>query len=146
VLTFESGRDPLSPKGSYPDAMGYCQFMPSSYDDDSVADIWTSPDDAIASVANYFLQHGWQPDGTVAVPANDIGASPDLFEGGLKPSYSVGDLAEEGFAPSVATDITLKATPLRLQACFKVSLALSIGFASRTFMSSRVTTTVLCMR
>jgi len=122
VLAYESGRDPLALKGSYAGAMGYGQFMPSSYrayakdyDGDGVADIWSSPDDAIASVANYFVRHGWQPGAPVVVPANDGGAPPDIYEGGLKPTYSVGELAQQGFAPREATDVALMATPLRLE-------------------------------
>ena len=122
VLAYESGRDPLALKGSYAGAMGYGQFMPSSYrayakdyDGDGVADIWSSPDDAIASVANYFVRHGWQPGAPVVVPANDGGASPDIYEGGLKPTFSVGELAQQGFAPREATDVALMATPLRLE-------------------------------
>ncbi|MBT5208783.1 MAG: lytic murein transglycosylase, partial [Halieaceae bacterium] len=51
VLAYESGKDPLALKGSYAGAMGYGQFMPSSYrayavdyDGDGVADIWTNAD------------------------------------------------------------------------------------------------------
>ena len=122
VLAYESGKDPLALKGSYAGAMGYGQFMPSSYrayavdyDGDGVADIWTNADDAIASVANYFLRHGWQPGSPVIVPANYDGDSSEIFAGGLKPEKTVGELAEEGFAPRSATDISLVATPLRLE-------------------------------
>lgn len=122
VLAYESGKDPLGLKGSYAGAMGYGQFMPSSYrayavdyDGDGVADIWTNADDAIASVANYFLRHGWQPGAPVIVPANYDGDSSEIFAGGLKPEKTVGELAEEGFAPRSATDISLVATPLRLE-------------------------------
>jgi len=122
VLAYESGKDPLALKGSYAGAMGYGQFMPSSYrayavdyDGDGVADIWTNADDAIASVANYFLRHGWEPGAPVIVPANYDGDSSEIFAGGLKPEKTVGELAEEGFAPRSATDISLVATPLRLE-------------------------------
>jgi membrane-bound lytic murein transglycosylase B len=123
VLAYESGKDPLALKGSYAGAMGYGQFMPSSYrayavdhDGDGVADIWTNADDAIASVANYFLRHGWQPGAPVIVPANYDGDNSEMFAGGLKPEKTVGELAEQGFAPRSATDISLVATPLRLEA------------------------------
>ena len=122
VLAYETGKDPLALKGSYAGAMGYGQFMPSSYrayavdyDGDGVADIWTNADDAIASVANYFLRHGWEPGAPVIVPANYDGDSSEIFAGGLKPEKTVGELAEEGFAPRSATDISLVATPLRLE-------------------------------
>ena len=55
--------------GSWAGAMGHFQFMPSTYnayavdyDDDGVADIWDSFDDAIASAANYLHQLGWKPE------------------------------------------------------------------------------------
>lgn len=62
----ETGRDPFSYKGSYAGAMGYPQFMPSSYlayavdfDGDGHRDLWNNPVDAIGSVANYLAKHGW---------------------------------------------------------------------------------------
>ncbi|MBK8676849.1 MAG: lytic murein transglycosylase [Cellvibrionales bacterium] len=61
LLAREQKKDPLILKGSYAGAMGYGQFMPSSYrnyaadfDKDGFADIWGNTADAIASVANYF--------------------------------------------------------------------------------------------
>lgn len=53
--------------GSYAGAMGYPQFIPSSYihyavdfDNDGVTDLVNNPVDAIGSVANYFKEHGWE--------------------------------------------------------------------------------------
>ena len=67
MLTRDQGLDPLEIKGSYAGAMGYGQFMPSSYreyaidfDSDGLIDIWGNPVDAIGSVANYFKRHGWR--------------------------------------------------------------------------------------
>ncbi len=63
-------------KGSYAGAMGMPQFMPSSYrnwavdgDADGRRNLWMSTDDVLASVANYFVQHGWQRGASVVVPA-----------------------------------------------------------------------------
>ncbi|MEZ5569555.1 MAG: lytic murein transglycosylase B [Halioglobus sp.] len=71
LLTRDQGFDPTSLMGSYAGAMGYGQFMPSSYreyaidfDDDGVIDIWNNPVDAIGSVANYFREHGWREGGS----------------------------------------------------------------------------------
>ena len=57
ILTREQGLDPLVPKGSYAGAMGYGQFMPSSYrsyavdfDGDDKVDIWNNPVDAIGKL------------------------------------------------------------------------------------------------
>ena len=59
--------------GSYAGAMGWGQFMPSSianyarsYDDDPRIDLWASRPDVIASVANYFAEHGWESGAPVA--------------------------------------------------------------------------------
>jgi membrane-bound lytic murein transglycosylase B len=55
-------------KGSWAGATGYPQFLPSMYlrlgkdgDGDGRADIWNSEADALASIANYFVQAGWRP-------------------------------------------------------------------------------------
>nr|WP_236598784.1 lytic murein transglycosylase B [Ramlibacter monticola] len=57
---------PLKPRGSYAGAWGMPQFMPSSLarwgvdqDGDKKVDLANSPDDVIASVANYFKGYGW---------------------------------------------------------------------------------------
>ncbi|MDD3936115.1 lytic murein transglycosylase B [Rhodoferax sp.] len=66
--TLNSGRDPLTFKGSYAGAMGLPQFMPSSwvkyavdFDGDGLVDLQNSPADAIGSVANYLKVFNWQP-------------------------------------------------------------------------------------
>ena len=57
-------------KGSWAGAMGQTQFMPSSYlkfaedfDGDGKRDIWSTPADVFASIANYLRGHGWAADG-----------------------------------------------------------------------------------
>lgn len=64
-------------KGSYAGAMGWGQFISSSYrhyaidfDGDGIRDLLNNPVDAIGSVANYFKQHGWQTDQPVAYSAS----------------------------------------------------------------------------
>lgn len=122
VLAYESGKDPLGLKGSYAGAMGYGQFMPSSYrsyardfDNDGVADIWTNPQDAIYSVANYFKAHGWRQGEPVVVAAHAEKADSAIFNGGLKPQFTVGELAEMGVAPLSETDVSYPATPMKLE-------------------------------
>ena len=55
-------------RGSYAGATGYPQFMPSvalrlraDGDGNGYADIWSSEDDAFASIANYLRDAGWKP-------------------------------------------------------------------------------------
>ena len=57
--------------GSWAGAMGHPQFMPSSYlefaedfDRDGRRDIWGSTPDALASIANYLEEWGWDDDFT----------------------------------------------------------------------------------
>jgi len=61
-----SRSNPTRPRGSYAGAWGMPQFMPSSlarwgvdHDGDKKVDLAGSPDDVIASVANYFKGYGW---------------------------------------------------------------------------------------
>jgi membrane-bound lytic murein transglycosylase B len=58
--------EPARLRGSWAGAMGQPQFMPSSYleyaedyDGDGRRDIWGTPADIFASVANYLKGHGW---------------------------------------------------------------------------------------
>ncbi|MBA5248877.1 MAG: lytic murein transglycosylase, partial [Gammaproteobacteria bacterium] len=75
LMTRENSIAPLSIKGSYAGAMGYTQFIASSYrhyavdfDGDNVVDLFSSPADAIGSIANYFDQHHWHDFGEIARP------------------------------------------------------------------------------
>ena len=86
--------------------MGVPQFISSSYrnyavdfDDDGQINLFDSIADITASVANYFVRHGWQRDGMVARPLvavedNSIGS----LEIGVKPAYSWRDLKQSGLA------------------------------------------------
>ena len=127
LLAKEQNLDPAALKGSYAGAMGYGQFMPSSYrayavdyDEDGVADIWANPADAIGSVANYFVRHGWQSGEDVVVRAR---ISADYSSEGVnklvKPNLNLAQLAERGFMPVPGLNSELspevKAIPLRLQ-------------------------------
>lgn len=75
LLAREQGFDPRDPRGSYAGAMGYGQFIASSYrhyavdfNDDGTVDLFEDPVDAIGSVAHYFHAHDWQPGAPVVMP------------------------------------------------------------------------------
>ena len=113
----KEGDDPLALRGSYAGAMGYGQFMPSSFtqyavdfDGDGHIDLW-NPRDAIGSVANYFKQHGWISGDLVAVPAS--GQAPSL-ENGFQTMYPVATLSAVGLRPQGSLSGHQQASLLRL--------------------------------
>lgn len=93
-------------KGSYAGAMGYGQFISSSYryyavdfDNDGVRDLMGNVVDAIGSVANYFAKHRWQQSQPIAVPAWVSSDTPvaELTSGrGQTLTHTVADLKKAG--------------------------------------------------
>lgn len=72
----ESGLDPFSLRGSYAGAIGWPQFMPGSirsfaidFDSDGRIDLRNSPVDAIGSIANFLVAHGWKRGEPMVIPA-----------------------------------------------------------------------------
>lgn len=121
LLAREQHKSPLELKGSYAGAMGYGQFIPSSYrayavdfDEDSVADIWQNPVDAIGSVANYFAEHGWQKDGPVVLKATRPSKSEVTFNA-IKLDYTLSDLQALGMVSSRQLSGSEKALPVELE-------------------------------
>lgn len=109
--------DPLNLKGFFAGAMGYGQFMPSSYKQyavdfsgDGHINLW-DPVDAIGGVANYFKAHGWVKGDQVAVMAN--GQAPGL-PNGFKTKYSISQLAAAGLTPQQPLGNHQQASLLRL--------------------------------
>lgn len=96
--------------GSYAGAMGMGQFMPSSYrlwakdgDGDGRRDLLTHKPDVFASIANYFVVHGWQRGGPVVARAERAATAADFVPVGdpkaLDPVYPLADLAARGYRP-----------------------------------------------
>ena len=114
LLVREENIEASEATGSYAGAMGAPQFMPSSfraYAVDSSADgkrnIWTDWSDAIGSVANYFVAHGWQQSGEVVTRATlGTGWQGKLPENTLKPAETVSSLSRQGvmFATDLPND------------------------------------------
>ena len=123
LLAREEGMDPLSLKGSYAGAMGVGQFMPSSYlryaldfDGDGHRDISRSMADAIGSVANYFIAHGWQPDQPVAVRAQVTGERYiELVNMGFNLTHSIEEMRGFGVTSSEPVVCSQQAMLIRLE-------------------------------
>ena len=123
LLAREQKQNPLDLTGSYAGAMGYGQFIPSSYrayaidyDQDEFADIWNNTEDAVGSVANYFKRHGWKTGATVAVRSRtDKAYDKSLLNNALKPSATISELRTKGFIPITAIDGSASATAMQLE-------------------------------
>ncbi len=106
LISRDAGFDVLGVNGSYAGAIGIPQFMPGSYrryaidfDDDGKSDLAGSTADAIGSVANFLVQHGWARGEAVSVPARVAGEAPrELTQAGLKPSLRLGDVTALGIS------------------------------------------------
>ena len=93
-------------KGSYAGAMGYGQFMPSSYinyakdgDNDGRRNLFNNLDDVFSSVANYFIGHGWRKDEPVFVRASMDATAMPFVPDNLEAKYSLAELAQKGYRP-----------------------------------------------
>jgi membrane-bound lytic murein transglycosylase B len=123
ILAREEDIDLLTAKGSYAGAMGYGQFIPSSYrnfaidfDADGKRDLWNSPADIIGSVANYMKVHGWTLGTTVATRATVTGdAWQAVLKQGLEPHTPVGELRRAGIVPQTAVPDDSLAALIELQ-------------------------------
>jgi membrane-bound lytic murein transglycosylase B len=118
LLCQDEKLNPRDPLGSYAGAMGYPQFMPSSFralakdfDHDTHRDIWHNPRDAIASVANYFVRNNWQRGQAIAVPATAQGIEyKSMLNKNLKPETTIERLSKLGVTPTetVSTNTIVK--------------------------------------
>lgn len=121
-LCKQEGLDPAEVKGSYAGAMGYSQFMPSSwrtlavdFNKDGKRDLINDVDDAIGSVANYFAQNGWKSGAPVAVHAQLINQDYDTaVTTELHTTSNIAQLRQKGLDTHGIPDET-PASAIRLQ-------------------------------
>ena len=104
----------LNQNSSYAGAIGLPQFMPSSIrsfavdgDGDGRIDLKQSPQDAIASVANFMRKHGWQPGMPIYFPVQPgaIDGARALADGEPQLKYTVQELIEKGILSKEQGDL-----------------------------------------
>ena len=120
LLAKEENFDITNLRGSYAGAMGWGQFISSSYrhyavdfDGDGVRDLLNNPDDAIGSVANYFKKHHWKANSDIAFKAQVSGTQHSaLLSKSLKYSHQWAQLQDAGV--SIAETNLNKETRVKL--------------------------------
>ena len=119
LLAREEARSLADFHGSYAGAMGYGQFIPSSYrayavdqDGDGERDIWENKEDAAASVANYLFRHGWQPGGAIIGRARVPPPLEPEFGTEIKPHRTLRELLTAGVVSEEAFDPEVTVAPL----------------------------------
>jgi membrane-bound lytic murein transglycosylase B len=119
LLAKEENFDITKLKGSYAGAMGWGQFISSSYrhyavdfDGDGVRDLLNNPVDAIGSVANYFKKHHWKAGSDIAFKAVVSGTQYSaLLSKSLKYSNQWSQLQDAGVSiteQNLANDMSVK--------------------------------------
>lgn len=126
ILTRKLGKNPLTIKSSYAGALGQPQFMPSSYlayakayKGKKMANLFSNPADVITSIANYFVQNGWQANQPVAVKASVKGKHHQALP--LQPAnqriemphLTLAKLSSYGIKPTMPLSPNMKATLMR---------------------------------
>jgi membrane-bound lytic murein transglycosylase B len=107
-LARQENIDPFSLLGSFAGAVGMPQFMPGNilkygvdYDGDGVVDLRGSSADAIGSVANFLVEHGWERD-SGGPPVFEANVAPSMawqtLMGGLSARYRPDELQNAGVA------------------------------------------------
>lgn len=122
LLAKEEQLDLAKLKGSYAGAMGHGQFMPSSYrayardgDADGRRDLFGSLPDVFASVANYFVAHGWRKDEPVVARAQAAEGAAPFVPDTLEAKYRLAELGKKGYRPVVAQGHDMAATLLTFE-------------------------------
>jgi len=125
ILTKENGLPADEILGSYAGAVGFPQFISSSYRNyavdfsgDGKTDLINQPIDAIGSIANYFIENGWKPGQPVTSTAHEtVEASiADLANRKRKTMHTARDLRDKGAQIPSAIDDDERLNVLMLNA------------------------------
>ncbi|MEF9977489.1 MAG: lytic murein transglycosylase B [Thermomonas sp.] len=121
ALAREQKLDIASLKGSYAGAMGWGQFMPSSYrdyavdgDGDGRVDLFNDLDDVFASVANYFAKKGkWTRHAPVMTRATRDPGTADFVNPGnsVTLDQTLASLQAKGYRPVTVDFVSMDAGP-----------------------------------
>lgn len=106
IYSRRAGINPLQLRGSFAGAFGFPQFLPSSarkyavdFNDDGRTDLF-SVEDAAGSIANFLVEHGWQPGGAVSYKVESVSDPQPLAEAtrdnAYKPLFTKDQLARAG--------------------------------------------------
>jgi len=124
ILGREEQVDISEVKGSYAGAMGYGQFIPSSYRNyavdfsgDGQRNLWNDLEDIIGSVANYFHRHGWKAGEPVTARAiTGLPSANFKVSESLKPATeTAGDFTAKGVVTEPALPAELPVALLELK-------------------------------
>jgi membrane-bound lytic murein transglycosylase B len=110
LLAREQRMDPLAFKGSFAGAIGLPQFMPGSvrrfavdFDGDGRIELAASAADAIGSVANFLVEHGWQREEPILFEAEADEEIVDMLGRGIQ----VGPTWSDALMSGVSGDLPL---------------------------------------
>ncbi|HQR19461.1 MAG TPA: lytic murein transglycosylase B [Burkholderiaceae bacterium] len=108
LLAREQAREPASYRGSFAGAIGLPQFMPGSirrwavdFDGDGRIDLLGSPADAIGSVANFLVGHGWERGQPIAFEVSADEAMVDALGRGIEAGTTWSAALNEGVTGDV---------------------------------------------
>jgi membrane-bound lytic murein transglycosylase B len=123
LLAREEGLEPQKVQGSYAGAVGFPQFIASSYrryavdfDGDGRRDLFSSMVDAIGSVAHYLRMHGWESGGPIAELARiDGDVTVGLISRDGKPVAPLAELQARGLRVELTWPGTRRTALLELE-------------------------------
>lgn len=112
LMSREQQLDPLAVRGSFAGAIGWPQFMPGSvrrwgvdFDGDGRVDLAGSPTDAIGSIANFLVGHGWTPGLPVVLDAIAPNELAEQLGRGIEAKFPWSDLQAQGVVAPAAAEI-----------------------------------------